>query len=681
VKLFSPCRWLLSHRNELNLLLPRDLGTRSTSLGTQAHQMGEREARELWMIYGFVGCFGIDCRGAMGSLNDEQFLDLVRRARDEYVTRHKKSITTAAAIVLINHFIDDVRQTAAREPVHFTTRFQLEAQVYALAGYSDLGERKTNTWNSIGSDLGRALSEFCFDEAAFGGEWRITFQGPTRSFGVPARPGGLAVRAVANVRISSNSAVRDEMRIAAAADLIGVCLCCGAEYEYSLDHRLCTLPSCDASLPRSDDADADLYVSILPQRRADYTARLSSRERDSLFRVVDDQVRVRSSNDDEDPEESANCLPLEAVLPYAHDHLRSAGLALGAPIVYRSPRLANHSKFREVFVLDLSTYGWSNTLKDPKSWATINLAIGAGISHLALYTAGNAGVSLAKMAYSLNGITNSSLQIYTFVDGDIDVSLRTYLQGWGARVVRLPATSDAPRLLDPRAVWQIIAAETGIEVPERKDRWHVTDGWDGVGIVMYRLLFREVVRRLRPNFVVLPIGTGSLFVGAHLGLRDALTLSYPVQLIGVVPSGKSILTASAAHSGDDSLRSIETHALAPKLVGDYTPLKPCVLHIIQKHGARVVAVNREMQVNIGRYVEDTAGHVTASEPSAMLAFAALRGVNGRQGVHEIARQLEAPSLPQNREYSSRSRVLVVNTGLGMIGHGEAKFMASNGRDD
>jgi hypothetical protein len=84
-----------------------------------------------------------------------------------------------------------------------------------------------------------------------------------------------------------------------------------------------------------------------------------------------------------------------------------------------------------------------------------------------------------------------------------------------------------------------------------------------------------------------------------------------------------------------------------------------------------------MQIQVLRYLDDVAGHTIAAEPSAVLAFAALRGDDAHEGVHEIARSIENPNLPAFRDHSSESRVVIVNTGMGVLGHDEAAFMARN----
>jgi len=605
-------------------------------------------------------------------LDSIQFVQLVTCALDEYVKQHQRSIITGSAIVLIRQFIADVQRTKSREPGRFLKRPALEAEVRNLDGYARL-EREQSSWNSIGNDLGRELTKFRFKTHEFGRDWLVTFVGPNASYGVPGKTGSLAVRAVVQ-DISTAQPRAPELGIAEAGDLIGRCLCCGTTYDYNLDQRLCSNDTCDAGKPRSDDADRDLFVSILPERRAaDYTRPLVAADRKHLFAVVRDSFenpealdsQTAHSGRDDDKNH------LTDLLPYTFDHLANAGLALGIPLVYRAPHLSDWARFRDVVVLDMSTYRWSNTLKDPKSWAVINVAITAGLSKLALYTAGNAGASVAKMAYAMNGTVRDLLKVYALMD-NTDDELSCVLRRWGARHVPLP--TDGPRFIDPKTIWSTIASELKITEPALNERWHVTDGWEGVGIVMYRILFAEVVRTLRPNYVVLPIGTGSLFVGAHVGLRDVLGLPYPALLFGAAPAGKNILIANHGEEHASSAVPPLPPAIAPKLAGDYSPLQPCVSHIVERHSARIIDVSEAMQVKAILHMEDAAGRTIAAEPSAATAFGALCGDGTYPGLHEIARSIEAPRLKPERQFISNSRVLVVNTGLGVLSRVESQFM-------
>ena len=75
--------------------------------------------------------------------------------------------------------------------------------------------------------------------------------------------------------------------------------------------------------------------------------------------------------------------------------------------------------------------------------------------------------------------------------------------------------------------------------------WHVTDGWDGVGLLTYRFLSAQVIRDLKPQYVVAPVGTGDLLLGLHLGLKDCERSKGieedACRLIGVVPAEENIL--------------------------------------------------------------------------------------------------------------------------------------------
>src|SRR5262249_53874030 len=150
-------------------------------------------------------------------------------------------------------------------------------------------------------------------------------------------------------------------------------------------------------------------------------------------------------------------------------------------------------------------------------WAVINCAIEQNVSALGLYTAGNAGISLAKIAYDAGRRRSQPFRIFALVDETVDSDIRNVLHIWGCTVIE---DHEGRYILNETDFWRRVHPHLDTD---QERHWQVTDGWDGVSITMYRLIFIEVLRRVRPSYIVVPLGTGNLYVGAHLATRDVFT--------------------------------------------------------------------------------------------------------------------------------------------------------------
>lgn len=356
------------------------------------------------------------------------------------------------------------------------------------------------------------------------------------------------------------------------------------------------------------------------------------------------------------------------------------GLRCGNPILYRIPRLEKWAGFNEIYVLDMSTYLWSGTLKDPRSWAIINTALENGVTHLSLWTAGNAGISLAKLAYAVNRHlpAEKRLHIYGLVDNEVSMEVRTRLRTWQCEVLNVPSKSKF--ILDPEEIKNEVATrmvKRGQSI-DSVNYWHVTDGWDGVGLLMYRFLGAQMIRGLKPQYVVAPVGTGDLLLGLHQGLADCVRCGVfeedECRLIGAVPVGENILDninnqrINPVLNREGDRRISENAPVAPKLIGRYSPLAPCIYRLVRRRRVSFIQIDANDQLAAGQNTLDAGIDIgIACEPSALVAFAALPYLNG------IARDLEdGPTV--SRPFHSGSRVVVINTGMGVLSTAEEDIL-------
>ena len=488
------------------------------------------------------------------------------------------------------------------------------------------------------------------------------------------------------------------------------CFLCGADHgSFDTGHRRCECLG-PLGFPASE---LSCYVTILPEPRNYSVGSLPSvwtrRPRDVYALAVDSYgsaaeaaERAASSGRTPGPEGGDGVLyPFPRDVLALEHHLRC-----GNTIIHRSSMLEDVTGFAQVHVVNMGFYAWSCTLKDPRSWAIINTALANGITDLAVWTAGNAGLSLAKLATIVNRRLprERRLQVHAIVDSDVAPDIRTRLRLWQCEILDI-FRRDKP-VLNPEEVKGLVAARLKRSRRQLDEAayWDVTDGWDGVGLLMYRYLAGQIIRDMggtstgaagdaRPFYVVLPVGTGDLLLGFYLGLRDCeragLIPENGCRLVGALPSGASILhnirsrtipepllhgdggdavrVAAARGRPSSSAATEPSEPLMPKLRSTHTPLAPC-LSLIDKQGSvHFTAVTGLDQLRAGRHV--LSGGIDdglACEPSALAAFAAL------PHVHATDRERDGSGRPW--QYQSRSRVLVVNSGLGVLGREEEDLL-------
>jgi hypothetical protein len=468
-------------------------------------------------------------------------------------------------------------------------------------------------------------------------------------------------------------------------DFYSRCFLCGREEPtFNSEARIC------ACVHRQGFPESELpcYVSLLPGLR-DY----SVRHLPSLWKARPSDVLAVATGDlglsqdaiarqIEAVDERCNMRPYQIDLLNTSHHLRC-----GNSMVYRSSSLEDMTGSELVLVLDMGTYYWSGTLKDPRSWAILNTALTSHITDLAVWTAGNAGISLAKLAYFANRRLppESRLQIHAIVDDDIGPEIRRQLRLWQCEVLDL-FRQDKP-VLNPSEIRALVAARLRCSRRRLEDSsyWHVTDGWDGVGLLMYRLIAAQVIRDLcgvlndeqaGPLDIVVPVGTGDLLLGFYLGLKDceeAGVIRYGAcRLVGVLPSGANILhnvrqrgIPTPINPGG-GLNVSPSAPLMPKLKSLYTPLAPCLAQIEKEGMTEFVVVTAADQLRASRQV--FSGGIDdgiVAEPSALATFAALPYLNNSS---------RCGNSDNRRVYQSNRRNLVVNSGLGVLGRAEEDLL-------
>jgi len=458
------------------------------------------------------------------------------------------------------------------------------------------------------------------------------------------------------------------------------CFLCGVKkHGFDTDSRIC-----DCALPLGfPEKELACYVTMLPEPTdysvSDLPSIWDARPLDVFAAAVGDLGLPLEAIERPAKTSSHSC----RFLPYGTDLLDSQHhLRCGNATIYRALALEDLTGSDFVLVLDMCSYYGSGTLKDPRSWAIINTALAKGITDIALWTAGNAGISLAKLAYFANRrlAPEKRMQIHAIVDSDVAPEIRVQLQLWQSEVLDV-FRQDKP-VLNPQEVRNLVATRLrrSRRVLDDDSYWHVTDGWDGVGLLMYRLIAAQVIRDVgtlmknrdyQPLDIILPVGTGDLLLGFYLGLRDCeqanLIPPGSCRLIGAVPAGANIL-GNIRHRSipkDDGSSTNSTAPVMPKLQSLYTPLAPCLARIEQAGRVEFLTVTAANQLRAGRQILSAGiDDGIVAEPSALAAFAALPQLAS----HERHR------IDKERVYRSGDCTMVVNSGFGLLGGPEEALL-------
>lgn len=255
--------------------------------------------------------------------------------------------------------------------------------------------------------------------------------------------------------------------------------------------------------------------------------------------------------------------------------------------------LAKKYGFPNLLIKDESAnlYG---TWKDRKSWYIVQKARKMKVHKLALITSGNAGYSLAKFA----GVNP---QVVCIVDNDVSKRIIRRLKKACAKafVVEL-----SYKIFYSRDIKALARLQRGERI------WDATNGFHRA----YETIADEIAK-IRPDYVICPVGSGEAFVGIVTGLRRH---RLKTKVIGV--------TARRQFSFADKL---------------YTPYTPYAqkLRALTRQGHSIVKLDeatiRKTYLEIKKYLR--------CEPSSCLVFAALKTIKNK-----------------------KAKVVVVNSGKGVV---------------
>lgn len=363
-------------------------------------------------------------------------------------------------------------------------------------------------------------------------------------------------------------------------------------------------------------------------------------------------------------------------------------LTVGQPVLRNATTLAAFSGLKDAQVLDLSPYIWSGTHKDLKSWAVLSIAISQTISHLGVWTAGNAGISLAKLIHRWNATQpeHKHKRVYCLFDANAPEDLGQVivtLQALNCKVA--PISTGTGAVLLREQIKNVVESMVKAEEGTLENYWHVTDGWDGVGVLVYTLLALQCLLRLQKEeflpagrgrtYVIVPVGTGSLLFGFYKAVTAFVEQTkLHVKVVAALPYGDNMLepflSPEVSAMPRQGPRMERKSPRADKLTGFYSPLSPCLWKLTQyrdfddPRAVEFIQVDLAEQVEAGaRLFSEYRGHPIAAEPSALVAFGALK---------ELGRRIK-----NNGRIPKDCAAIVVNTGFGVMGKEEEAFYAKS----
>lgn len=217
----------------------------------------------------------------------------------------------------------------------------------------------------------------------------------------------------------------------------------------------------------------------------------------------------------------------------------------------------------------------NGSIKDRRSKFIVEEAVRLGVDKLALITAGNSAYSLAKLI-------TSDLKVMAIVDRSVSPEVKQKL------------SSCVYQMIEVNLQYKILRPEEVISFArEREDEviWDVTNGYEE----SYIPIVAEI-RHLRPTHIVVPVGSGGIYVGIVDGVQR-YRLNTKVIGIGVQNTYKSF---------------------ADKL---HTPWSPYTKVMSKFHslGHPIYRLTEpEIKTNWQKYQ-----HVADLEPSSAVVFAAL----------------------------------------------------------
>jgi cysteine synthase len=225
------------------------------------------------------------------------------------------------------------------------------------------------------------------------------------------------------------------------------------------------------------------------------------------------------------------------------------------------------------------------TVKDRRNISLLTEADRLKVDKLVLITSGNNGWSLCQLAKPYG------IKVVCIVDRELSPQIKDLLRSVAYQLIEVNLNH---KILRPEEIVSF-ARETDEEVI-----WDVTNGYEAY----YDVLAQEILHEVQPSTIVVPVGSGSLFVGMLMTLER---LSPNTKLLGV--------GVQQTH-----------HSMADKLNTPWTPYKKSLETAVQKGHSLIRLTEEDVKRIYTRFQ-----HVVYCEPSSAVVFFALEHTRPRVG--------------------------------------------------
>jgi len=232
-------------------------------------------------------------------------------------------------------------------------------------------------------------------------------------------------------------------------------------------------------------------------------------------------------------------------------------------------------RFRKAYVKDESKNPFG-TVKDRRNFYIFQEANRLRVDKLVLITSGNSGYSLAQFA------KGSTVKVVCIVSKTIAQEIRLALQDVAYQVIELNLQH------------KILRPEELITFAREKDDeviWEVTNGYEE----NYQGIIEEILREVTPDYIVVPVGSGGIYLGIIQGLerRHAKT-----KVIGIGVQNT-------------------IHSLADKLSTPWTPYAKALEHYHNLGNTIYRLTEQEVKKTFSTFK-----NIMTCEPSSSIVFAA-----------------------------------------------------------
>ncbi|QLD88950.1 pyridoxal-phosphate dependent enzyme [Natronomonas salina] len=245
----------------------------------------------------------------------------------------------------------------------------------------------------------------------------------------------------------------------------------------------------------------------------------------------------------------------------------------------------------------------TGSFKDRGATATLSRAVEVGAETVVEDSSGNAGAAIATYA------ARAGLPAEIYVPADVKESKLKAIRRSGAGVVRVEGSRED-------------VTDACVEAVERGDGWYASHAWNPAFFAGTATMAYEIAHQSEwsvPDAVVMPLGHGTMFLGAYRGfsaLREAGWIDDLPRLLGAQASGY----APIAHElhGDDTG---EDNDVADGIQIREPVQRDAILEAVEETDGDVVALSESAVATELDRLHDAGFYV---EPTSAVAPAALR---------------------------------------------------------